>query len=121
MTIPYEMRNFLDIGPYSKVKITIFVFKYMKIAKYYIDHSFYRAEDEFSSHLQPNLSVSKVVNLMKGGSSRILRKEFPELEEFLWGDSFWADGYFTESVGAQSFVQIKKYIKENLESMPQKG
>jgi REP element-mobilizing transposase RayT len=58
---------------------------------------------------------------MKGGSSRTLRKEFPELEEFLWGDSFWSDGYFAESVGAQSFTQIKKYIKENKESMPQKS
>jgi len=26
-------------------------------------------------------------------------KEFPELEEFLWGDSFGGDGYFVETVG----------------------
>ena len=71
--------------------------------------------------IQPNLSISKVVNQLKGGSSRILRKEFPELEEFLWGDSFWADGYFAESVGATSFTQVKKYIKNQVESMPQKG
>ena len=44
-------------------------------------------------------SVSYVANLLKGGTSRILRAEFPELEEFLWGESFWADGYFAESVG----------------------
>src|ERR1019366_1007548 len=39
----------------------------------------------------PDISIAKVVQLFKGGSSRILRQEFPELEEFLWGDSFLAD------------------------------
>jgi len=61
-----------------------------------------------------------VVNFLKGGSSRILRSEFPELEEFLWGDSFWSDGYFAESVGKTNFTEVKKYIQENKESMPQK-
>ena len=41
--------------------------------------------------LPPNLAVSKVVQLFKGGSSKVIRAEYPELEEFLWGDSFWAD------------------------------
>jgi putative transposase len=30
-------------------------------------------------------SISEVVQIMKGGSSRVIRKEFPELAEFLWG------------------------------------
>jgi putative transposase len=47
----------------------------------------------------PKESVSHAVNLMKGGTSRAIRAEFPELTEFLWGDSLWADGYFAESVG----------------------
>jgi len=48
-----------------------------------------------------------------------MRKEYPELEEFLWGDSFWSDGYFAETVGKVSYEMIKEYIKENKESMPQ--
>ena len=66
-------------------------------------------------------SIAKVVNQLKGGSSKTLRKEFPELEEFLWGDSFWSDGYFAETVGKMNFTQVKSYIKENKEIMPQKG
>lgn len=42
----------------------------------------------------PKNSVAEVVQIIKGGTSRVLRKEYPELEEFLWGESFWADGYF---------------------------
>jgi putative transposase len=62
--------------------------------------------------LKPNIALSKVVQFFKGGSSKIIRKEFSELEEFLWGDSFWADGYFAETVGIAQEEMIRKYIRE---------
>ena len=61
--------------------------------------------------LKPNISLSKAVQLFKGGSSRIIRTEHPELEEFLWGDSFWADGYFAETAGQVNIEKIKTYIQ----------
>ena len=61
--------------------------------------------------LKPTISVSKAVQLLKGGSSRVVRQEFPELEEFLWGDSFWSDGYFAETVGRVTEDIIREYIK----------
>jgi REP-associated tyrosine transposase len=61
--------------------------------------------------IKPNEAVADVVQRLKGGTSRVIRKEFPELEEFLWGDSFWADGYFAESVGKVDEEVIRKYIK----------
>ena len=60
----------------------------------------------------PKESISKVIQKLKGGTSRLIRLEFPELKEFLWGDSFWADGYFAETVGIQDDAVIKRYIKE---------
>lgn len=57
-------------------------------------------------------SISEVAQILKGGTSRVIRKEFPELEEFLWGDSFWADGYFAESVGQVNEEIVKKYIQD---------
>lgn len=61
--------------------------------------------------IPPRVSVSKVVNLLKGGSSRILRQEFPELEEFLWGNSFWCSGFFAETVGQTEEAIIRRYIQ----------
>ena len=61
--------------------------------------------------LKPSMSVSMVVQLFKGGSSHVIRAEFPELEEFLWGKSFWADGYFAETVGKCDEEVIKKYVQ----------
>jgi len=61
--------------------------------------------------IPPHISVAEAVQIFKGGTSRVLRKEFPEMEEFLWGESFWADGYFAESVGQVNEEVVKKYIR----------
>ena len=62
--------------------------------------------------LKPDISVSKVIQLMKGKSSFVIRKEFPKLKEFFWGksNSFWSDGYFVETVGQVNEETIKQYI-----------
>lgn len=60
----------------------------------------------------PTMSVSKAVQLLKGGSSKVLKKEFSGLEEFLWGKNFWADGYFTETIGRLSEHSIREYIND---------
>ena len=61
--------------------------------------------------LPPKEAVAHAMQLMKGGTSKVIRQEFPELEEFLWGDSLWADGYFAESVGQVTEATIKAYIQ----------
>ncbi|MFH1461713.1 MAG: IS200/IS605 family transposase [bacterium] len=60
---------------------------------------------------RPDVSVSKMVQMFKGKSSRKVRAEFPELEEFYWGDSFWADGFFAETTGRVDLATIKDYVK----------
>ena len=62
--------------------------------------------------LRSDKSLAKTVPILKGGSSRAIRKEFPKLDEFLWGNSLWADGYFAETVGIASEDMINKYIQE---------
>jgi putative transposase len=61
--------------------------------------------------LKPNISLSRAVQYFKGGSSRVLRQEFKGLREFLWGDSFWADGYFAETSGQLNEAALRKYIQ----------
>jgi putative transposase len=66
--------------------------------------------------INPRQSVAKVVNLLKGGSSRVIRIEYPEIEEFLWGDSFWGDGYFAESIGNKNEIIMRQYIRNQNKS-----
>ncbi len=61
--------------------------------------------------VQPKYSVSAVLKKLKGGSSRVLRSEFPDLSEFLCGSSFWAVGYFAASVGVVEGSVISEYIR----------
>ena len=59
----------------------------------------------------PHLSPSKLVQFIKGRSSRKLQEEFPELRRKYWGQHLWARGYFCASVGAVDEQTIKQYIE----------
>ena len=61
--------------------------------------------------LRPDVSVSWAVQLFKGKSSRIMRREFPELTEFFWGKSFWCEGFFVETVGHVDLAKIRDYVR----------
>ncbi len=61
--------------------------------------------------IPPSISVSKVVNLLKGLSSKTVREELPEIKRLLWGKDFWSDGYFCESVGSCSEEIILDYVR----------
>jgi len=60
----------------------------------------------------PVLSPAKLVQYMKGRSSRKLQDEFPELRKRYWGQHLWARGYFCASVGAVDEETIRKYIED---------
>lgn len=59
----------------------------------------------------PDLAPSKLVQYLKGRSSRRLQDEFAELRKRYWGQHLWARGYFCASVGAVDEDTIKKYIE----------
>lgn len=56
----------------------------------------------------PKLSVSQIVNALKGVSSRMLRKEFNLTPHI---DHLWSPSYFAISCGGASIEQVKKYIE----------
>jgi len=61
----------------------------------------------------PRYSPSKIVNLIKPWTRNKMFKEFPKLKQYLWGSSFWSDGYFVSTVNDSTTAnQIKKYIKQ---------
>ena len=66
--------------------------------------------------INPRESIARVAQLLKGGSSYIIRREFSELEEFLWGNSFWSDGYFAESIGSKNEQLMRAYIQNQNKS-----
>jgi putative transposase len=59
----------------------------------------------------PHLSVSKLVQYLKGYSSRKLLMEYKELNKQFWGQHLWARGYFAASSGNVTDEVIIEYIK----------
>ncbi len=61
----------------------------------------------------PKVSVSKLVNSLKGVSSRYVRaQQFPTLHKYIWMDSLWSGSYFAGSCGGASLELIKQYIEQ---------
>lgn len=59
---------------------------------------------------KPTLLLTKYINLLKGHSSRALRKEF-DISEQLYGDSFWSDSYYIATCGNVSLDTLYNYIE----------
>jgi putative transposase len=66
----------------------------------------------------PYLSVSKLMQQLKGASSRKMLQEFGELSRQFWGRHLWARGYFAASSGNVTDEIIKQYIESQGQEPP---
>jgi putative transposase len=59
----------------------------------------------------PNMSASKIMQYIKGKSSRKLMMEFRHLNKQFWGRHMWARGYFVATSGNVTDEVIQEYIR----------
>lgn len=63
----------------------------------------------FRAH--PKTEISKFINAYKSASSRLIKKEFPEIRQKLWNEYFWGQSFcLITAVGAPLTV-LKQYIE----------
>ncbi len=60
----------------------------------------------------PKVSLSKLVNRLKGASSRIMRRRFEDLRKRYWKGVLWSPSYFAASCGGAPISVIKQYIEQ---------
>ena len=60
----------------------------------------------------PKLAVSALVNSLKGVSSRLLRKERPDIRDRYWKGVLWSPSYFASSCGGAPISIIRQYIEQ---------
>ena len=61
----------------------------------------------------PKVSVSNLVNSLKGVSSRMIRKKnYPSIRKKLWGGALWSPSYFAGSCGGAPIAVIRQYIEQ---------
>ncbi len=59
----------------------------------------------------PNMSASKIMQYIKGKSSRKLMMEFRHLNKRFWGRHIWARGYFVATSGNVTDEVVQEYIR----------
>lgn len=60
----------------------------------------------------PTCELTKFITSLKGVSSRLLRKEFPQLRHHLWRGVLWSPSYFLCTTGQVTVDQLKKYVEK---------
>lgn len=61
----------------------------------------------------PKVSVSKLVNSLKGVSGRMIRqKNYPSIRQKLCGGALWSPSYFAASCGGAPITIIRQYIEQ---------
>ena len=66
-------------------------------------HVLFRAE--------PKSELTQFINAYKSASSRLIKKEFPEIREKLWKEMFWTRSFCLLTTGGAPLETIRKYIE----------
>lgn len=60
----------------------------------------------------PKMAVAALVNSLKGVSSRLLKKQRPDIEERYWENMLWSPSYLAASCGGAPVDIIMQYIEQ---------
>ena len=63
----------------------------------------------------PKVALARLVNSLKGVSSRLLRRDYPEIARYYWKGALWSPSYFAGSCGGAPLSVLRDYI-ENQDS-----
>ena len=63
----------------------------------------------FRAH--PKSELSKFINAYKSASSRLIKKEYPEVRQKLWKEMFWSKSFCLLSAGGAPIEVSRQYIE----------
>ena len=69
----------------------------------------------FKAH--PNSEISKFINAYKSASSRLIKKNFPEVKEKLYEGAFWSQSFFLATIGEVTLDVLKNYVDSQGEKL----
>ena len=60
---------------------------------------------------KPQTHISKFINAYKSASSRLIKKEHPQIRKKLWKEAFWSQSYCLLTTGGATTDIIRRYIE----------
>ena len=61
---------------------------------------------------EPKSELSHFINAYKSASSRLIKKEHPEIREKLWKEMFWSRSFCLITTGGAPMETIRRYIEK---------
>lgn len=68
---------------------------------------------------QPKSEISKFINAYKSASSRLIKKEYPQIKQKLWKEAFWSQSFCLLTAGGAPIETIRAYIESQGEKREQ--
>ena len=109
LVVKYRRKVFTDkMSNYAK-DIFVRIGKSYNITLEEWNHDVDHIHIMFKAH--PNSGLSKFINAYKSASSRLIKKDFPEVRQKLWKEMFWSKSFCLLTTGGAPINVIKKYIE----------
>ncbi|MCU5668700.1 IS200/IS605 family transposase [Bacillus cereus] len=67
----------------------------------------------FKAH--PNTEMTKFINAYKSVSSRLIKRDFPQVKKKLWKEMFWSRSFCLLTTGGSPIDVVKTYIENQSE------
>ncbi|MED3394931.1 IS200/IS605 family transposase [Bacillus wiedmannii] len=67
----------------------------------------------FKAH--PNTEMTKFINAYKSASSRLIKRDFPQVKKKLWKEMFWSRSFCLLTTGVSPIDVVKTYIENQSE------
>ncbi|MGG0208405.1 IS200/IS605 family transposase, partial [Bacillus mycoides] len=59
----------------------------------------------------PNTEMTKFINAYKSASSRLIKRDFPQVKKKLWKEMFWSRSFCLLTTGGSPIDVVKEYIE----------
>ena len=69
---------------------------------------------------EPKSELSRFINAYKSASSRLIKKEFPQIRKSLWKEMFWSRSFCLLTTGGVTMDTIRQYIDSQGEKTSRK-
>ncbi|MFE6014748.1 IS200/IS605 family transposase [Bacillus thuringiensis] len=67
----------------------------------------------FKAH--PNTEMTKFINAYKSASSRLIKRDFPQVKKKLWKEMFWSRSFCLLTTGGSPIDAVKTYFENQSE------
>ena len=101
----------LDSNAHSVFLLHYHLVLVVKYRRQVFDEDISSRAKEIFEYIAPNTEISKFINAYKSASSRLLKKEFPQIRQKLWKEHFWSQSFCLLTTGGAPIEVIRKYIE----------